>query len=358
MPQFELEPAFTHYGNYFDNIITGSIFSKRVYMGSHVSGNLLFKSAKTISEYASSYGNRNAGSFSRNLKVFSKETIYSSIVPNLFEMYVQNGGKYISSSLDVIDYPTLAQKNIIKMYFGSYSAVITGSVGGTQVSDNKFLFGFPFSKEYFTINRLFADSTISTVSRISFLEKAQSASSVVYQSFETTVSSSNLYYLGYAQSGSNVQKLKSFIEIEGFVNDSTDTFINVVEGTEVRKDQMFKFLFGLKPYFSSEVEGNANQQRYYVFGLNIRGWKYGLYSGLKTNTSMIFRSGRFGQFRDTLEQRIFTKVFTKDTNTTKIPILISFVSGTEAALTASNLQKISDSGIYDNEYRSGIPWIE
>lgn len=42
----------------------------------------------------------------------------------------------------------------------------------------------------------------------------------------------------------------------------------------------------------------------------IRGWKYGLYSGLPSYTSVHFRQGRYGQFRDMLEQRLFTKFFT------------------------------------------------
>ena len=41
----------------------------------------------------------------------------------------------------------------------------------------------------------------------------------------------------------------------------------------------------------------------------IRGWKYGLYSGLPSYTSAHFRQGRYGQFRDMLEQRLFTKSF-------------------------------------------------
>lgn len=46
-----------------------------------------------------------------------------------------------------------------------------------------------------------------------------------------------------------------------------------------------------------------------VYGLSpvIRGWKYGLYSGLPMNSKSIFRRGKFGQFRDMLEQRQYTK---------------------------------------------------
>jgi hypothetical protein len=45
------------------------------------------------------------------------------------------------------------------------------------------------------------------------------------------------------------------------------------------------------------------------FGVSpvIRGWKYGLISGLPHHTKVIFRRGRYGQFRDMLEQRQYTK---------------------------------------------------
>jgi hypothetical protein len=41
----------------------------------------------------------------------------------------------------------------------------------------------------------------------------------------------------------------------------------------------------------------------------IRGWKYGLHSALEDYTSAYYRQGRYGQFRDMLEQRKFTKIF-------------------------------------------------
>lgn len=44
----------------------------------------------------------------------------------------------------------------------------------------------------------------------------------------------------------------------------------------------------------------------------IRGWKYGIYNGLPAHSKVIYRRGRFGQYRDMLEQRLFTKFFNSD----------------------------------------------
>lgn len=41
----------------------------------------------------------------------------------------------------------------------------------------------------------------------------------------------------------------------------------------------------------------------------IRGWKYGVYSGLPSYTKAYYRTNRYGQFRDMLEQRQYTKFY-------------------------------------------------
>jgi hypothetical protein len=62
------------------------------------------------------------------------------------------------------------------------------------------------------------------------------------------------------------------------------------------------------PDFRSNViyddRGNS-----YTFSPLIRGWKYGVYSGLPAHTTACYRSGRFGQMRDMLEQRLDSKFY-------------------------------------------------
>jgi len=55
---------------------------------------------------------------------------------------------------------------------------------------------------------------------------------------------------------------------------------------------------------------NAGQMKY--IANKPRGCKYGLYSWKPRITSTIFRSTRFGQLRDMLEQRRYTRFFLKD----------------------------------------------
>lgn len=70
-----------------------------------------------------------------------------------------------------------------------------------------------------------------------------------------------------------------------------------------------EFLKDTLAYLSSNSYGG------YEFGISpvIRGWKYGLYSGFPVYTHAVFRRNKFGQFRDMLEQRLFTKfIYTDD----------------------------------------------
>ena len=87
---------------------------------------------------------------------------------------------------------------------------------------------------------------------------------------------------------------------------------------------------------SIEVDYSKNIYKSYIFGISpvIRGWKYGLYSGLPMNSKTIFRRERFGQFRDMLEQRQYTKFINVTGNS---PVDNDAVSSSKSRLTKANL---------------------
>lgn len=69
----------------------------------------------------------------------------------------------------------------------------------------------------------------------------------------------------------------------------------------------------------------------YAFSPIIRGWKYGVYSGLPSFTKAIWRGNRYGQPRDMLEQRLYTKVYNSTdvdlpTNNTQQGVTLGVVS--------------------------------
>ena len=128
----------------------------------------------------------------------------------------------------------------------------------------------------------------------------------------------------------------------------------------------------------------------------IRGYKYGIYKANAASTKAYWRRDHYGQFRDRLEQRQYSKFYyngmsdlspdpSRPVLINKItersgkgvlkniigqsPINITFAPGSQAYLTASqykqfdpNLQLMTylsnsrESGIYDFEYRSSVPF--
>ena len=76
-----------------------------------------------------------------------------------------------------------------------------------------------------------------------------------------------------------------------------------------RRTEVDSRYFPIFPFTETVVSGTAQAYSSYQFGLSpvIRGWKYGLYSGFTAHSKATFRRDRFGQFRDMLEQRIYTK---------------------------------------------------
>lgn len=111
-----------------------------------------------------------------------------------------------------------------------------------------------------------------------------------------------------------------------------------------------------------------------IYGGILRGWHYGLYSGIKLNTKQIYRRGRFGQLRDILEGRVTAATITsqgKDPygnpirRTVFYPVNVTFITGSEIYNQAKDYVSATnpsynpyDSGIYDYHYRSGQPFTD
>lgn len=100
-----------------------------------------------------------------------------------------------------------------------------------------------------------------------------------------------------------------------------------------------------------------------IYGPKLRGYKYGLYDCNPANTKAVFRLGKYGQFRDMLEQRLFSKFFFKNKSIEGV-VKYTFISGTTAYsqsidyLTETPEGNPRDSGQVDFEYRSGKPFFD
>jgi hypothetical protein len=130
------------------------------------------------------------------------------------------------------------------------------------------------------------------------------------------------------------------------------------------------------PSFTAKLVTDAlsNIEKYIVYNIKPRGYKYGIRSIAPEQTKCIYRIGRFGQFRDMLEGRpniayqttpIATLGFGGIRRTVSYPVEINFAPGTLIYsqsidyVTATNPDyNPYDSGIYDKFYRSGQPFFD
>lgn len=89
------------------------------------------------------------------------------------------------------------------------------------------------------------------------------------------------------------------------------------------------YKFPKLPYWKS-ISANpdqgfdANETFMVSRGVVIRGFKYGLANVVPTRTSAVFRRDRFGQFRDMLEQRLFTVSFVDNGVSATCPVTVEF----------------------------------
>lgn len=115
-------------------------------------------------------------------------------------------------------------------------------------------------------------------------------------------------------------------------------------------------------YNPSSRQGSIESIR--VHGSKLRGWGYGVYSALPSPTKAVWRRGKYGQFRDLLEQRLFSKLFKPTTDVSKRaivdgPVKIRFISGSMATIIAASASlNPTDSGQFDFEYKAGQPFFD
>jgi hypothetical protein len=87
----------------------------------------------------------------------------------------------------------------------------------------------------------------------------------------------------------------------------------------------------------------------------IRGWKYGIYNGLPDYTNVYYRQGRYGQFRDMLEQRVYTTVFDEKTNALKeAAVKVKFLDQDENLTNPAN----TDSQNLSSFATSSLPFFD
>jgi len=405
MPQYDVENRFSYYKSYSDNIMAGPSFPvagsttwDRTVSGSIVSGSEEYKTAATLTDfiYKKLQPYYKSGEV-RYLRLPSnRQVIKDSIVPDILSIY-QTGfygaGSLVQWRQNSLFRPPPDQS--ILLLFSKDGLSLTGS-DGQRVNNIEWPYSFPYEKKYYAIGP--EDNSAIVKSYVKYYFAAQGAQPAPYDPIfqilaasltinKSTISFGNTKILPHESKSINI-----FVDYLGYYNPSSSpsptnpsaqwSFAADI-GTYYNVSQRNFFFFGNNPsplYLNyHERQGNLiqNQGAYSIsgsVGCTIEGWKYGLYNGIPTKFSCVFRQNRFGQFRDMLEGRVFTKTYNDPKSGGPMDEAggINFISasallGESDNWLTSSIYKGTNvveayrvnpygSGIFDKEYRASQPW--
>jgi hypothetical protein len=216
--------------------------------------------------------------------------------------------------------------------------------------------------------------------------------------FETSTFEIQYYNKFIDSQGCSASEAKQLRPVSGLLRADGRYYQNVVSNIDTVYKHFFGFGDGITFQFNQTPYGgfydptnkfpskllipNAPQNLYWdtytgweergfeivkIYGGKIRGWHYGLLSAIKTKSKVVFRRNKYGQLRDMLEQRPYTKfLLTEKGTATSLPaVKVQFTSGTLAYerardyISASNPSyNPTDSGQFDYEYKSGQPFFD
>lgn len=423
LDQFELEPNVFYTGSYTDPIFSGSIYTNnRRVIAAHTSGSNELRLANYYSEFADYSGsnrNRSRGIGLRFRHFFSTTERYQdTILPEIIGIFFRNGGLPVLAMGEYGSNPILVTEPdadaavtgsaVGKTVFTTYGVTASYESDGTNVADRFWFGSFPFQNTYKNVTRVLEP----TFYRSSILcpgteSHPVSSSGIVKYGLNSGYPSSSLATveiiipkrwcdgLPNIGKGATEPVRYTLIDVTGSVSGSDQFFgtgsnlyppgvnglFGIDKGTKrPRQHQLTKLFFGFGDNYQGVPLVNAitSSQHYntiavingfYISSVDVRGWRYGAINGFPQYTSVVFRSSRYGQLRDMMEQRKYSKFFDPNGFTadgknngkkgsTGAVILVKFVSGSAAAVTASNpsILNPNDSGIYDFEYKSGQPF--
>lgn len=382
MPQFDLEDRTTFYKGTTDNLVVGpekpvpgSPGWHRAVSGSVVSGSQEFKASTLATDYLFKTTRPFARSGTVRFVRLSSATqiIQDSVPPSIFELFLAGSGSGSHAAYSSGEFG--GNETFLKMIFALDAQPLTAS-NGYRLNNIEWSYSFPYEKKY---QQLAVNASLGNDVALEWLDNGGS-----FVSLSTTRQLDPLKVAictsvsGVVPGGAKKTVFNNYFDVRGYYDTTTLTFISTsYVGTFASDIEAAKLVFGVNPKPASVLDAGLGLAEYtssYCTGSTIEGWRYGLYNGVPTKFSAVFRRDRYGQLSDMLQQRIYTKTF----NNPEVGGLfdaeggINFLSGAALSgevneyLTASIYKGIDvenayvvnpyGSGIYDKEYRASQPW--
>jgi len=383
MPQFDTENRYALYGTYADNLIAGSSstnperpWTRGVY-GSIVSGSEEYTLATRLSDYEF----QRAYSFFRNgnarfLRLTSATQVFQdSVMPSIVSLALT--GTYGAGKLGIPGQAPgfseeLTSNGLLILFSTSDSYAVTAS-GGMRINNIEWQFSSPFEKKYSDVPLFnawpypvdFGPFQVQPPDTLTWKPTGGGLSQTKRYSLIVVKQPRPLFHYFF----------DSYIERTGSAGNFTQTSRAVTSDNDSLTKKVF-FGVGVKQAVSSYV--TYGQATYYTqcSGALIEGWKYGIYNGLPTKFSCVFRRDHFGHPRDLLEGRPYTKTFNDPVAGGPLDEAggISFLSGSALSGESDNWLTASvyssrdvvaayrvnpyGSGIFDKAYRASMPWFD
>lgn len=442
MPKLDLNSKASYKGSYTDNYISGaalvsktsdSILTINSQRGSSISrydssllGGLSVSTIIKPENYSNSFADYRTAITSavtlinKNNRFIMAESeteyFYDSFVPDINEIFRVDGGNLVLLN---IGRGFATQSLMFEYIFGgtAYSPVenmilsnslfSTSSNGTRQVSNDKWVFSFPFEIKYRNAKRLQG--------------KPFSPESLYYSisgSVNLTDKEDGIYF--NHDSGDLLRPITKFPEfialtdgfwgnlsgqpevlnyptniffgflfpsksidtvglpyttnnpIHGLFADKTNGLNNALNFTTnpVKSASLqtnIKFVYGFGDGFQNfgkfitdekhNIETYRNESVF--FGSLIRGWKYGLKSGFPEKSKVLMHNKFQEELKFKHSNRLYSAMFDTKKKSLAYPLKISFLSGSAASIiNQTSSLNTRDSGIYDSFYRAGRPFFE
>lgn len=431
MPLYDTAPFSSLYGSFVDNYFTGSSLRTNPNRGpvvsvvsstldpSVITNTLLnpvnynnsFAEYRTAVTQSKTIINKNI----RFLQATSQnEYFYDSFIPDINTIFAIDDGKLVlinnnrGDNEPIFEFEYVFGTYIYSQSLASFVQHTLTSSNGTQISNNKWLYSFPYQLKYNNTIRLqgnpFTLSTLKyTVSgAIDTTAPFSNGKLIAYDGINerpiTVLPSYDYWNSSIATTyGQNSGIIFSFMFPSGALPTSPtaiyDSQFSTLRGVIADKDPYLsgtldyqvglpplmpltasttrtniKFVYGFGDGFAGFGEFITDVpntiQDYALssvfFGSLIRGWKYGLKSGFPEQTKVLIDRNFYGGFYSMLGSRPNAVFYNNKTGQITYPIQIQFLSGTQAYVTNSNPSTLNtrESGIFDTFYRVGIPFYE
>jgi hypothetical protein len=428
LDQFETEPNGFYSGSYTDGIYMGNLGDSRgrFLVAARSSGSNELRYAQHYSDfvdYSGSNRNRSLGDGLRFRTFVSANELYQdTILPDIYNAFLLNGGVPVIAHTEASLSPIMLTEALPgipggypvgKLVFATYGTTASYNSGSVNIADRVWFATFPFQGRYrdivknvtaqFFRTNIACPATESQLASFDGIPRYGPNDSYGSSSLATAeIIIPRTWIYGTVSGPSNNEPIRyTLMDVTGAVNSSgsydelffgnnslsdpfppfSTGFYGVGSGTKKPQNkQLIRFVFGFGdnyqgiPIINAVTSSKLNNtigvmNGFYASSVDIRGWRYGVVNGFPYYSSCIFRSNRYGQFRDMMEQRKISKFFDPNgialdgrnnarKGSSSAAVQVVFVSGSNSFVTASfpTSLNLNDSGLFDFECKSGQPW--